>query len=104
MLFSGSLVLLALYAVGNIQEFLDSTLLGLLRLMETTLVLTVSLGLCSCFLYALHAISGSRRFAAITSFLSLLAAVIAFTLLASFNMLSGMIGGALSAGQAFLAR
>ena len=101
MLFSGSLLLLALYAVGNVQEFLDSTLLWLRRLVEITLVLPASLALCSSCLYALHAISGSRRFAAITSFLSLLTAVTAFTLLASFNMLSGMIGGALSAGQTF---
>ena len=104
LLFSISLLLLSLYAVGSAQAFLDATLLWLLRLLEIALVLTAFFALCACCLYAWHAISGRRWFAAVPSLLSLLGAVIAIVLLTSLRMVSAVFGGSVSSGSAVLLR
>lgn len=101
MLFLLSLMLLSLYALGSVQSFVDATMLWLLRMLEITLVLTAAFAFCSCCLYALHAISGRWRFAAVPAVLSLLAAAVALALLASLRMVSAVIGGSPLPGLSF---
>lgn len=92
-LFLISLLLLGLYVLGGLQSFVDATMRWLLRMLEIALVLSAAFALCSCFLYALHALAGRWRFAAAPAALSLLVAVMAFALLASVRMVAAVIGG-----------
>ncbi len=100
-LFFVSLLLLSLSVLGSAQSFLDATLVWLLRLLEVALVLTASFALCSCCLFALHAISGRWRFAVFPTVLSLLAAATALALLASLRMVSAVLGGSPPPGLSF---
>ncbi len=94
--------MLALYVLGSVQSFVDTTMRWLLRVLEVVLVLTAAFALCSCCLYALHAIAGRWRFAAVPAVLSLLAAAMALALLASLRMVSAVIGGVAPAGHELL--
>jgi hypothetical protein len=100
-LFCISLLLLALYALGSAQSYVDATLLWLLRLAEIALVLTASCALCACCLYAVHVISGRWRFAGVPTVLSLLAAATALALLASLRLVAAVLGGPPRPGLSF---